>query len=54
MARSIVIEVPVALLLGPRQVRTVAAGIGATLVTHPVLWAVWLPLRALLPYAATA
>ena len=53
MARSIVIEVPVALLLGPRQVRTVAAGIGATLVTHPVLWAVWLPLRALLPYAAT-
>ena len=54
MARSIVIEVPVALLLGPRQVRTVAAGIGATLVTHPVLWAAWFPLRARLPYAATA
>lgn len=54
MTCSILIEVPVALALGPRQLRTAAAGIAATLVTHPVLWAAWTPARGWLSYAATA
>lgn len=54
MSLSILIEVPVALALGPRRLRTALAGVAATLITHPVLWAAWFPLRAHLSWAATA
>jgi hypothetical protein len=54
MSLSILIETPVALLLGPRRPRTALASVAATLITHPILWAVWFPLRDHLSWAATA
>ena len=54
MTLSLLVEVPLALLLGPRQGRTAVAAVAATLVTHPVLWAAWFPVRGALSWTATA
>lgn len=54
MGRSILIEVPIALALGPRLPRTAVASAAATLITHPLLWAAWFPMRQHLSWGATA
>ncbi len=54
MALSLGVEVPIALALGPRALRTGLAGLAATLITHPVLWLAWFPLRERMPWLVTA